>query len=65
MAIDALYLICPKSALVTSVVLVDIIIKDKHNKPGERITNISTNELDKIIKIEYNIKELERLLENE
>ena len=46
-------------------VLVDIIIKDKHNKPGERITDIPTNELDKFIKIEYNIKELERLLENE
>ena len=46
-------------------ILVDIIIKDKHNKPGEHITNVSASQLDKYVRIEYNINELERLLENE
>ncbi len=44
---------------------VDIIIKDKHNDVGKRIIDIKSCELDNYIKLEYNIKDLERMLSDE
>lgn len=46
-------------------ILVDIIIKDKNNKEGKRIVNVATADLDKYVKLEYNNKDLERILANE